>query len=539
MSDHKILVPFDFSPASKQAFESALRMAKKIGSEIHMLHIIEGVAKPDDERLALEHLQEHVLPSDELQTAFYKRVLHGNVVQEIVQYASLNAIDLVVIGTRGRSGVMRLALGSVAQSVLKRSPCPVVIVNYESVVRDADGKESITDPADTAYLSMRTSDNPAIDMISRAVSLRATDIHIDPAEDEQYQVRMRIDGTVRLYCMLDPRIAEQLMNQIMIYAKIDLADPFRPREGRMQLPESMKGIEVRITTAPVVGGDAMAIRIFSKENVFLPLESLGFSSASLSIVQKMLEGREGLILVTGPTGSGKTTSIYSMLESFAKERQNIVSIEDPVEFSVPFVRQMNVDDKHDISMTSGLRTLLRMDPDIMFIGEIRDDEAAAIATRAAGAGAFVFSSLHARDVATTITMLREFNIPSRNIATSLAGIVNQRLVRRLCTQCREQIAVSEKQVKLFSDQGMQAPDHVYVPRGCDICRGTGFYGRCGIFEVVACSGELSDAIAQGASEKEIRQIMRSQGYMSIGGDALTKVADGTTSIEEAMSVSWL
>ncbi|MEQ1827793.1 MAG: ATPase, T2SS/T4P/T4SS family [Pirellula sp.] len=539
MSEHKILVPFDFSPCSKQALETALRIAKKIGSRIHLIHVLEGNAKDDSERRALEQLQGEVLPSDELQTEFQRTVLYGNVPNEIVQYAAQNAIDMIVIGTRGRSGVLRFAMGSVAQSVLKKAPCPVVIVNHESVQRDANGKENITDPADTAYLQMKPSDSAALDLVSRAVGLRATDIHVDPADDDQYQVRLRIDGKVRSYCMLDPRIAEHLMNQCMTIAQMDLADPFRPREGRMLLPDNMKSIEVRITTAPVAGGTAMAMRLFSKENVFLPLENLGFSANSLSIVQQMLDGRAGLILVTGPTGSGKTTSVYSMLETFGREKQNIVSIEDPVEFSVPFVRQMSVDDKHDITMTSGLRTLLRMDPDILFVGEIRDEEAAAIATRAAGSGAFVFSSLHARDVAGTITMLREFNIPPRNIASALAGIINQRLVRRLCVQCRKPIMVDEKRAKAFQEYGVPVPDQIYEPAGCDACRGSGFYGRSGIFEVIACSGPILDAIATGASESELRHTMRTQGFVSLGADALSKVADGTTNIEEALSMCWL
>ena len=202
---------------------------------------------------------------------------------------------------------------------------------------------------------------------------------------------------------------------------------------------------------------------------------------------------------------------------------------------------MSVDEKHGISMTSGLRTPLRMDPDILFIGEIRDEEAAAIATRAACSGAFVFSSLHARDVASTITVLRELNIKPRSLASSLAGIINQRLVRRICTHCRKPKSLSEKHALMFSDFGLAVPEYAYESEGCDACRGSGFFGRCGIFEVIHCdcASELSEAIGAGATEPELRRIMKEQRVISLGQDALIKVQNGVTSLEEAFSVSWL
>ena len=228
-----------------------------------------------------------------------------------------------------------------------------------------------------------------------------------------------------------------------------------------------------------------------------------------------------------------------MLESFGSKDRNIVSIEDPVETKVGFVRQMNVDERHGLTMTSGLRTLLRMDPDVIFIGEIRDPEAAQIALRAASSGVFVFSSLHARDIASTVGMLRELGVTARTLAGALAGVINQRLVRRLCTYCRISVAVDPKFQSLFIENGMDIPEFVFQPAGCVHCRGTGYYGRTGVFEIASCQGPIADAIASNVSETELRNIMLANGVSSLFANSLIKVKNGITCMEEAMSARWL
>lgn len=527
----KILVPFDFSEYSDRALQTAYKLGRPSEIELYLVHVLDEMDS-DSDRNQLQRLQAVVLPSIELQSVVHRHVLRGSVHEEILEFATKNDIDFIVIGTRGRSGILRLAIGSVAQAVMKNATCPVVVVNR-------DGTEKIeVDPSDASYLKKRTGDSAALDMITRAMSLRATDIHIDPADDQEYQVRLRIDGVVKPYCKLDSRVAEQLLHQFMTLAQVDQSDPFHAKEGRIELPAVINDVEIRLTTAPVAGGQAMAMRLFAKQNIDFPLEQLGFPSQGLSTVKQILEGQEGLVLVTGPTGSGKSTTVYSMLKSFGKENRNIVSIEDPVEFAVPFVRQMSVDEKHGITMTSGLRTLLRMDPDVIFIGEIRDMEAAAIALRAANSGVFVFSSLHARDVASSISLLRDFGATPKAVANGLAGIINQRLVRRLCLNCRREMGLDEKQRHSFAEYGLPVPSQIYEPVGCSECRGTGFYGRCGIFEIVSCKEALCEAISTGANEADIRLLVRQQGVMSLTGDALTKVIDGTTSMEEALSATW-
>lgn len=534
MTMRNILVPFNFSAHSEQALKIACEFGRQLNAKLHLVHVRDVDPDSDAARLAMEQLGAVVLPSFELDNVVHREVLHGSVPQELAKYAKKCAADLIVMGTRGRSAVVELALGSVSQRVRRMVRCPVVLVTPETQESDLAPNE-----ADVKYKSNRTSDSPALDLIARAVSLRATDIHIDPGDDEQYIVRLRIDGKIISYCTIDNTVARHLMHQYLTLAGIDQADPFRPREGRLQLPPAMQEIEVRMTASPVAGGEAVALRLFSKENVFLPLGQLGFTAEGFSTVQRMLHGSEGLVLVTGPTGSGKTTTVYSMLETLGRQNHNIVSIEDPVEFSVVFVRQLNVDERHGVSMTSGLRTLLRMDPDIIFIGEIRDPEAAGIALRAANSGRFVFSSLHTRDVAATITALRDLNVSNHSLAGNLIGIVNQRLVRRLCLKCRKAVAVSTKCQDALAAEQIEIPMEIYEPVGCESCRSSGFYGRCGIFETIMCEGDVSQAIANGADEAEIRRLIRLQGTASLSADALAKVRDGITSFGEAISARWL
>ena len=533
MSIKTILVPFDFSPNSFLAVEQACQLGQQLNAELHLVYVKDGVPDPDIQHRSMDRLLSVVPPAYELQNKVIREVLCGRIHEELIEYAKRCKAGLIVMGSRGRSGIFQLTVGSVAQRVFKEAPCPVVFVKTERVDLGPSQDES-----DIKYQNLKESDSPALDLLGRAISLRASDVHIDPLEKDQYGVRFRIDGKVISYCTVDTGVAEHLMHQYLTLARLDTADPFRPREGRILLPPNMHDFETRITSTPVAGGQAMALRVFSKENVFLLLESLGFSEAGLETVQRMLRGSEGLVLVTGPTGSGKTTTVYSMLQTYGGTNKNIVSIEDPVEFDVPFVRQLNVDERHDVTMTSGLRTILRMDPDILFVGEIRDPENAEIALRAASSGRFVFSSLHTRDVASTFTGLRDMRISDHSVAGNLVG-VNQRLVRSLCQKCRKASELAPNCIEIFSEHGVEIPPVVYEPAGCDACRGTGFKGRCGVFECVKINDELSEMIASKATEAELRQLIRTKGIASLTSEALRKVSQGITSFDEANSVRWL
>jgi len=374
----------------------------------------------------------------------------------------------------------------------------------------------------------------ALDLLDHALANRASDIHIDPAGEDEFEVRLRIDGRLEPYCRLDRNIATHLIQQYKLLGKLDIVDPFKPQEGRLSLPLAYKGCEVRITTAPVHDGQALALRLFSSERLFQPIESLGLSHAALDAVERMLKLKSGLVLVTGPTGSGKTTTIYSLLHRLSAWAPNIISIEDPIEYGLPFMRQLTVDPRHGVTMTSGLRTILRMDPDVVFLGEIRDGEAADIAMRAASAGRYVFSTLHTRDIASTITALRDLHVDQRSLASNIVGIISQRLVRRLCPDCCRPSAATVAEIAAFESAEIPSPSELMHPVGCEKCRNTGYRDRTGLFEAVAMDGAASDAVTAGMPESDFAVVLRKAGAETLLVDGLRKAAAGITTVEEIL-----
>jgi general secretion pathway protein E len=530
-----ILVATDFSPSAAAAIAHASRLAVESKARLHVVHVVSHrVAGPeaaaDERRLCLERIAQSIDADTELGAEVVKEVLHGQPHAAIVAYAGGKGIDLIVMGTHGRTGLARLALGSVAQRVLRDAPCPVF------VVRDRGGVAE-----DVVFEAVRplVPESPAIDLVERARRLFATDVHIDPAGEGGYAIRMRIDGKLTEYCTLDGDVAAHLVNRLKTLANLDIASPFQPLEGRLRLPEGLTDIEVRITTAPVAGGEAVSLRILVRSRVFLPLESLGLSAAALETILGMVRSVEGLVVVTGPTGAGKTTTVYSMLDAIASEERNMLSIEDPVELAVPFIRQMSVDERHGITIASGLRTILRMDPDVVFVGEIRDAETAGVAMQAANSGRYVLSTMHARSIASTITAFSDLRVDRRSLAGNLAGIVNQRLVRRLCTRCREEAPVADRHRAVYEEAGIEPPRTLFRPRGCQHCRHSGHHGRIGIFEVGRMGPEIRAAIHAGEGDRRLQDILAAAGIRPLIVDALAKIGDGVVDFDEAMRMHWL
>ncbi|NQV22723.1 MAG: Flp pilus assembly complex ATPase component TadA, partial [Rhodopirellula sp.] len=383
--------------------------------------------------------------------------------------------------------------------------------------------------------------SPALDLLQRAIRLRATDLHMDPsgADDDNYSVRMRIDGGLEHYCNLNGDLARHHIQQFKVLADVRFGEPFAPHEASLRLPGTTFDCHVRITTAPVAGGESLCLRIQSKAAIVRPLAELGLMSGNCETVDEIRSRGEGIVLVTGPTGSGKTTTVYSMLNALCSDGHsgNVVTIEDPVEFNLPFLRQMNVDEAHGLTLARGLRTMLRMDPDVVFVGEIRDAETALTAMRAASSGKYVFSTLHTRDVASTVTALYDLGVDPRSMAGNLAGIISQRLVRRLCTECRERVALNDTDRRYLIEHEIEPVDEVFAARGCDRCRSTGYFGRIGVFETVSSNSAIVDAINQKLTEDKVRQAIRSSGTASLIANALRFVIDGTTSISEVRSMT--
>jgi type II secretory ATPase GspE/PulE/Tfp pilus assembly ATPase PilB-like protein/nucleotide-binding universal stress UspA family protein len=598
-----ILVPTDFSTNSVQALHYACDLAREAASTLHLVHVGKNQLDSRAKETALNRIANSIDAESELEIRTLHKVLYGAPPDAIAKYARENEIDLVVMGTQGRTGLAHLAMGSVAEGVLRKAPCPVTVIGPHDgenasfsdameVLSELLGDDDLSSQKDIGHIEMADElmerlripstsailmvseleyrgwilwedekwkaiegpefvvdekpftvnlkpESQAVELIKRARKLRATDIHIDPIRDTETLVRLRIDGQLHEYCRLDHSVGEHLINQYKTMARVDIPDPFRPQEGRLRLPETQNDIEVRLSTVPVISGESIALRILDPQDVMRPLNELGLMESELVNVREMLNSQEGLVLVIGPTGSGKTTTVYSMLETLGGKNRNIVSIEDPVEFTAPFVRQVSVDPKHGLTMESGLRTLLRMDPDVLFLGEIRDLEAADIALRAAASGKYVFSTLHTRDIASTVSAMADFGLKQSSIAANLTGIINQRLVRRLCCECKQATEVPRSAAGVFKELDMPVPDVLFEPVGCPACRGRGYRGRVGIFETCAVNGALREVFATSSSKDQLAESIKSAGHRTLRQDAMAKLSLGQIDLLEANSIRWL
>jgi len=546
----RILAATDFDADGDAAVDYACNLAERLGAELHLLHVVPKSLFPnraagETDRLQAAHQGLGRLPSRMTRSTLMiiRKTCEGAPADEILRYAEENGIDLIALGTHGRNGLAHFVAGSVAEKFIRAAPCPVVIVRQSMTqLQDDPAAGAESNSADESprprSLGQVADSNRALELLERAMSARATDVHIDPISSEESKVRFRVDGRLEHYCVLDRSVAGPLLMQLKVLSDLDIARPFEPNEGRVRLPATMADTEVRITTIPVAGGDAVALRLLKHEASPPSLNELGFSSQAMEAVNGMLHHGEGIVLVTGPTGSGKTTTVHAMLRMLDNGTRNLMSIEDPVEYRVPSIRQMSVDVKHGMTMTRGLRTLLRMDPDVVFIGEIRDVEAMEIALRAASSGKYVFSTLHTRDVASTVTALRDLSADNLSLGGNLKGIVSQRLVRRVCRECCGRSELNEPERNRFLAEGIDPPQLLPRPNGCPQCRNTGYKGRIGIFEALRIESQIAEAIQRGTAEDELRRKIRSAGTTSLTADALGKVCDGVTSLEEALSIKW-
>lgn len=539
-----ILVPTDYSACSLDALKYATTLARESNCRLLILHVSLpqtssdwGGVLPDasplwqNMELLVQKLNEGQRP-----VQIHERQVEGDPASEIVWLAQQEHVGLIVMGTAGRTGLKRILLGSVAEEVVRHAHCPVMVLRSHSEINANEEWRQLTTLVPPTIASdieddSEASSNPTLALISRAIAARATDIHIDP-NNSGFEVRFRIDGQLSGYAQLSAEVGRSLLTQMKVMASLDIADPFHSKEGRLKLPDSMKNYEARITSVPVLGGEAVSLRVLNRRRLMRPMEELGMSCDCHDRINRILQHRKGLVLVTGPTGSGKTTTLYSMLHALDDGSRNIVTIEDPVEFNIPTFRQLPVDCRHGATMNSGLRTLLRLDPDIVLVGEIRDIEAAETAMRAASSGKHVFSSLHTRDVASTVTALRDLRIDNRSIAGNLAGIVSQTLIRRLCAECCEAVPVSSLEKEYIENAGLQAPEELRRPVGCHRCAGTGYYDRIGLFEVVTPADQVLQVIEDGGSESEIRMALRSRGIPDLQMEALKNAIAGITSMAE-------
>jgi type II secretory ATPase GspE/PulE/Tfp pilus assembly ATPase PilB-like protein len=372
-------------------------------------------------------------------------------------------------------------------------------------------------------------------VLEEALLERASDIHIEPG-DIEYRVRFRIDGVMQPRMTYKRSDGMHIVSALKTLAHIDVAEKRKAQDGRFRACNGAEDIDFRVASTHSIFGEKIVIRILNPKMGLLGMNELGMSPAMLDQLVRVIHSRSGMILATGPTGSGKTSTLYSVLSQIDSTRRNIVTIEDPVEYVLSGSTQMPVDVKAGITYESGLRSLLRQDPDVIFVGEMRDIEAAQIALRAALTGHLLFTSLHTKNAIGTIIRLEEMGIERSQLASALLVVLAQRLVRVLCPACRKPVTASGEELREIGI-GLPGGETIYQSVGCPKCRGTGYIGRTGIFEMVVFDEELRQAVNSGASEHELTEIAQRKGYRDYRADGIDKLLQGTTSVEEILQAT--
>ena len=375
-------------------------------------------------------------------------------------------------------------------------------------------------------------------LLQYAFEQRASDIHLEPRR-EQGQVRFRIDGVMHdVYTMPAP-VMIAVTSRLKILGRMDVAEKRRPQDGRLKTRNTdSKEVELRLSTMPIAFGEKMVMRIFDPEVLVRDQQQLGFDIREAEIWNRMIRQPHGILLVTGPTGSGKTTTLYSSLQQLAVPEVNVCTIEDPIELVVPAFNQMQVQHNIELDFASGIRTLLRQDPDIIMIGEIRDYETAQMAVQAALTGHLVLSTLHTNDAPSAITRLLELGVPYYLIRSTLIGVIAQRLVRTLCPHCAQPHTVSAQDwTPLLAPWKAELPKNARQPQGCLECRNTGFRGRAGIYEIMELTPGIRESITPETNLELLRRKAYIEGMRPLRISGLLKVSQGLTTIEEALKVS--
>jgi len=376
-------------------------------------------------------------------------------------------------------------------------------------------------------------------IISTAIKRRATDIHIEP-EKNAVVLRYRVDGILHVVDLFPKDLGRVITTRIKIISGLDISESRIPQDGRANFIFAGRSIDLRVSTFPINEGENIVLRILDKSKLVSKVEALGFSEKQVSIFRKLLNKKYGIILVTGPTGSGKTTTLYAALLEVNSTKVNIMTIEDPIEYELPFIRQSQINEKAGFDFAKGLRSILRQDPDIIMVGEIRDEETISVATHAALTGHLVLSTLHTNSALAAIPRLKYMGISSNILASALGGVIAQRLVRLICPYCKEEYEATPEEIKLIEEQ---LPDFtrgetisLAKGKGCDRCNFTGFMGRTAISEVFEVDKEIARAIEKNLDDNEINKLIIKKGFITMAQDGIMKALEKITSLDEVMRV---
>ncbi len=377
-------------------------------------------------------------------------------------------------------------------------------------------------------------------VLFQALKMRASDVHLQPFED-RLQIRYRIDGVLYDMESVPKKVQDGVISRVKVMGKMDIAERRIPQDGRSTIKIGDSEIDVRISSVPTNYGERVVMRLLDKTSKVFDLREIGLSDEHRNILETFSKLSHGIVFVTGPTGSGKTTTLYAVLSEIDKKEKNVITIEDPIEYHLGGISQIQVSDKKGMTFAAGLRSLLRQDPDVMMIGEVRDQETARIAIQAALTGHLVFSTLHTNDAAGAISRMLDIGVEPYLVASSLIAVVAQRLVRLICPECRTEYPPSADDMKLMREVKLTMADlqsgHLFKGRGCDNCFNTGYTGRTAIYEVLPIGEDIRSMIVDRASSTVIKRTAMEHGLITLRGDGLRKVKNGMTTIQEVLRVT--
>jgi len=376
-------------------------------------------------------------------------------------------------------------------------------------------------------------------ILFEALKIRASDIHLQPYED-RLQVRYRIDGILYDAKTIPKKVQDAIISRVKVMGKMDIAERRLPQDGRTSIKVGDSEVDVRISSVPTNYGERVVMRLLDKSARLYRLDEIGLTDEKLALMRELLTYSHGIILLTGPTGSGKTTTLYAALQELNAEEKNIITIEDPIEYHIDGISQIQVSNKKGLTFASGLRSLMRQDPDVMMVGEIRDGETAAIAVQAANTGHLVFSTLHTNDSAGAITRMIDLGVEPYLVSSSLVAAIAQRLVRRICTECKEPYEPEDRELKQLNLKREELDGGVlWRGRGCDACLGRGLYDRTAIYEILVLDETIRDLILERTSASVIKQVAVKNGLSTLRMDGAQKVKRGITTVAEVLRVTQL
>jgi len=493
-------------------------------------------------------------PARELIARFPARMLLDHHVLPLSESAEGVAIATSRVFDSGALDELRLATGldvhpvlapsaEIGRAIKKFLGVGADTLQSMKLAGEADGEITVLEDSDDGDLDLASAAHDASiirfvnQVMTEALESRATDVHVEPFE-HQLRIRYRVDG-VLVEANVPPQVRKYhaaIVSRIKILSHLDIAEKRLPQDGRIRLKVAGREIDLRVSVIPMIHGEAVVLRILDRGDALLGLEHLGMSPRDNRIWDRVLDLPHGIILVTGPTGSGKTTTLYAALSKINNADLKIVTIEDPVEYQLRGINQIQVNTKSGLTFGAGLRAILRHDPDVVLIGEIRDRETAEIAVQASLTGHLVFSTLHTNDAPGAATRLIDMGVEPYLVASSLEMVLAQRLVRLICKQCKEDAGPGEVE-KLRGEFGEDVPDVIYRGRGCRHCQGTGYRGRQGVFEMMPVTDEVRALVLERSSSREVRKVAMQQGMTSLRGDGWRLIREGKTTPEEVLRLT--